>query len=217
MNGNPVSFIDPFGLSKDPALSVWGGELPTVKDIKDFGGLTGKFANVYEAVMYASSGVGNYKDRSYKDAQRDYENLKRSIKDLKKVDVSTFIPGTKQIKRLDLQFFASKGTGNIRNLAKNYKLDSKRYSNHIVDRHGPNSKYSNKSKFNADFNIKQGINQALTSSKSVIKKNTNGRDGYIFEYTYPNSIGTDNKDKPINTIKVVIDKDGNVVTAYPKK
>ena len=103
-------------------------------------------------------------------------------------------------------------------IADDYKLSDDVYNNHIVERHGSGgTSFPNKSKFNADYNIKNGINDALTSPDSVVKPNTAGRRGYIFEYTSPDPIGTNPKGKPINTIKVVIDELGNVVTAFPKK
>ena len=57
----------------------------------------------------------------------------------------------------------------------------------------------------------------MKNSNSIIKPNTDGRSGYIFEYTYSNSIGATSKGKPINTIKVVVDPIGNIITAFPKK
>ena len=102
-------------------------------------------------------------------------------------------------------------------LADNYNLSDDTFNNHIVDRHGPNSLYSNKSHFNADFDIKNGIDSTLKGDNFIIKSNTAGRDGYIFEQTFTNPIGTNSKGKPLYTIKVVIDGFGNVVTAFPKK
>ena len=43
------------------------------------------------------------------------------------------------------------------------------------------------------------------------------REGYIFEQTFTNPIGTSSKGKPLYTLKVVIDEAGNVITAFPKK
>ena len=117
----------------------------------------------------------------------------------------------------------TKGVGNpsklneVSDIANNYKLDTKQYQNHIVDRHGPNSTFSNKSRFNSNFDIKNGINETLTSPNSLIKPNTNGRGGYIFELSYDNPIGINSKGKGLNTLKVAIDDKGNVITAFPKK
>lgn len=102
-------------------------------------------------------------------------------------------------------------------LADNYNLSDDAFNNHILDRHGPNSIYGNKSHFNADFDIKKGIDSTLKGDNFIIKSNTAGRDGYIFEQTFIDPIGTSNKGKPLYTIKVVIDEYGNVVTAFPKK
>lgn len=51
----------------------------------------------------------------------------------------------------------------------------------------------------------------------VVGPNTAGREGYIFEQTFTNAIGTSSKGKPLYTLKVVIDEAGNVITAFPKK
>ncbi|WP_139348617.1 hypothetical protein [Clostridium sp. Marseille-P2415] len=91
------------------------------------------------------------------------------------------------------------------------------FNNHILDRHGPKSAYGNKSHFNSDFDIKMGIDSTLKGDKFVLKPNTSGREGYIFEQTFSNPIGTNNNGKVLNTLKVVIDKTGNVITAFPKK
>ena len=53
------------------------------------------------------------------------------------------------------------GTGSqfqeVFDLADNYTLSDDTFNNHILDRHGPNSTYGNKSHFNADFDIREGI------------------------------------------------------------
>ena len=102
-------------------------------------------------------------------------------------------------------------------LADNYTLSDDTFDNHILDRHGPNSTYGNKSHFNADFDIRNGIDSTLTGDKSIVGPNTAGREGYIFEQTFSNPIGTNSKGKPLYTLKVVIDEAGNVITAFPKK
>ncbi len=51
----------------------------------------------------------------------------------------------------------------------------------------------------------------------VVSPNTAGREGYIFEQTFTNPIGTNNKGKPLYNLKVVIDEAGNVITAFPQK
>ena len=101
--------------------------------------------------------------------------------------------------------------------ADNYNLSEDTFNNHILDRHGPNSAYSNKSHFNADFDIKSGIDSTLKGDNFIVKPNTGGRSGYIFEQTFKDAIGVNSKGQPIYTLKVVIDDSGNVITAFPKK
>ena len=91
------------------------------------------------------------------------------------------------------------------------------FNNHILERHGPNSTYNNKSHFNADFDIKGGIDSTLKGDNFIVKSNTGDRSGYIFEQTFKDAIGVNSKGKPIYTLKVVIDEGGSVITAFPKK
>ncbi len=113
------------------------------------------------------------------------------------------------------------GTGSkfqeVFDLADNYTLSDNTFNNHIPDRHGPNSSYGNKSHFNLDFDIIDGINSTLTGSNFVVGSNTAGREGYIFEQTFTNPVGVNSKGKPLYTLKVVIDEAGNIITAFPKK
>ena len=61
------------------------------------------------------------------------------------------------------------------------------------------------------------IDSTLTGDNFIVGPNTAGREGYIFEQTFSNPIGTNSKGKPLYTLKVVIDEAGNVITAFPKK
>lgn len=138
-----------------------------------------------------------------------------------------------QLMPMNLQFFAAKGDESgsksgsksgsgskfqeIFDLADNYTLSDDTFDNHILDRHGPNSTYGNKSHFNADFDIRDSIDSTLTGDNFIVGPNTAGREGYIFEQTFSNPIGTNSKGKPLYTLKVVIDEAGNVITAFPKK
>ena len=101
--------------------------------------------------------------------------------------------------------------------ADNYTLNEEVYKKHIHERHGFNSRYNNKPRFNKGFNIKNGIESTLKGDNFVLRPNTGGRGGYIFEQTFNNPIGTSTKGKPLYTMKVVIDESGNVITAFPKK
>jgi hypothetical protein len=103
-------------------------------------------------------------------------------------------------------------------LADDYKLSDDVYNGHIVDRHGySGTSYIKKSKFDAGFNIKNGIDSTLKGSVSFLKTNSSGRAGFIFERTYITPIGTDKNGSLLYTIKVVIDDYGNVITAFPVK
>ncbi len=104
----------------------------------------------------------------------------------------------------------------VSRLANNYNLDEGQYVDHIVERHGADSSVLGKSKFNPDYDIKSGIDDTLKSPDSIIKPNTNDRSGYIFEKSYDEPIGTSKNGKPLNTQKVVIDENGNVITSFPK-
>ena len=102
-------------------------------------------------------------------------------------------------------------------LANNYKLSDDVFDNHIMMRHGPESIMKNKSHFISQFDIKDGINRTLKGDNFIVRPNTMGRSGYIFEQTFNNLIGIDKKGRSLSTIKVVIDEIGNVVTAFPIK
>lgn len=101
-------------------------------------------------------------------------------------------------------------------LADNYKLSDDTFNNHILDRHGSNSAYSNKSHFNKTFDIKNEIKSTLTGDNFILKPNSAGREGFIFEQTFTSPIGVNSKGSLLYTLKVVIDESGNVITAFPK-
>lgn len=131
-----------------------------------------------------------------------------------------------------VQRCGKKGSGSglkeseIRDLARRYTLSDQTYICHILDRHGPSSKYKDKTRFEKNFDIKGGIDQTLKDSSSKVMPNTEDkkghiRDGYIFEKTFVVSIGketrTDGTVADLYTLKVVIDMSGNVITAFPKR
>jgi hypothetical protein len=101
-----------------------------------------------------------------------------------------------------------------------FQIDPTTLRDHIIKRHGPNSTLRDKSKFIPGFNIKGGIDKTLRTPDLVIKNtpdpNGNVRKGFIFEKRFPNKIGIDQFGWPVNSLKVVIDENGNVVTAFPK-
>jgi hypothetical protein len=104
----------------------------------------------------------------------------------------------------------------IFDVADDYHLSEDTFNNHVLERHGANSTYKNKSCFNADFNIKDGIDSTLKGDNFLVKPNTGGRSGFIFEQTFKDAIGVNSKGKLIYTLKVVIDESGNIITAFPK-
>ena len=63
------------------------------------------------------------------------------------------------------------GTGSkfqdVFDLADNYNLSDDTFNNHILDRHGSNSAYGNKSHFNTDFDIREGIDSTLKGENFV--------------------------------------------------
>lgn len=98
-----------------------------------------------------------------------------------------------------------------------YRLTDKQFEEHIVARHGYQSKDKTKSIFFEDFDIRAGILAALQDSDSLMMPNTNGRDGWLLEKTFDDPIGTDNKGRDIHTIRVVLEPDGFITTAFPVK
>lgn len=149
------------------------------------------------------------------DSSIDFGNNKINVD----VPVSSTGKVTRTLDSVDEAFEGGTGSKfqDVFDLADNYNLSDDTFNNHILDRHGPNSTYGNKSHFNADFDIKDGIDSTLRGDNFVVGPNTAGREGYIFEQTFTNPIGTNSKGKPLYTLKVVIDEDGNVITAFPKK
>lgn len=135
------------------------------------------------------------------------------ISELKKL-ASTPSGKNKLLKSLKVTKATSK-LNEAAELAKNYKLTEGTYQYHIVKDHGYNSIKQNKSKFYKTFDIKKGIKDTLLGD-SKISDNTDGRAGYIFKKTYSQPIGVSSNGKtPFKVLKVVLSRDGYVITAYP--
>ena len=87
---------------------------------------------------------------------------------------------------------------------------------HVVDRH-----FSNKNA--SQFTISQDELRSLLSSKDIVKspviRSIDSTDGvlYVREVTLDKPIGLDkfNDFKPTSTMTIIIDKHGNLVTAFP--
>ena len=119
----------------------------------------------------------------------------------------------------DLQFFGKKGVSKLEelsSLAKNYRLSDEFFESKILTHHGPNSStFLTKNKFSSSFDIRKGIDDTLRGSDTLILPNTGGRSGYIFIKKYSSPIGYNKRGKPQYDLKVVLDENGNVTTAFP--
>lgn len=103
----------------------------------------------------------------------------------------------------------------ISKLAKNCKITKSTLS-HIELRHAPSSK-ENAGKFASSFykNIENEI-RLMLKNDTVIRNNTRGRSGYIFEKSYNKVIGKENG-KNLYKLRVILNEKGYVVTAFPFK
>lgn len=99
-------------------------------------------------------------------------------------------------------------------LGRKYKLTESQYINHIVKRHGMYSNLPDKSKFLSNSSIKSLINSTLKDSTKIMK-NTDGRAGYIYIKKFSSPVGIDKNGKKVYQVKVVLDSNGYVVTAFP--
>lgn len=105
-----------------------------------------------------------------------------------------------------------KGNDEIRELAKRYILQDIRID-HINKLHTSNA-IPNKTYFNKDFDIIEGINKTLKDKNSELELNT-GFGEYAFYKTFDKPIGKDGTGNDLYTLKVILLDDGNVWTAYP--
>lgn len=120
------------------------------------------------------------------------------------------------VKRAIKKISSSKAISLIRKVAKGYNLGDDVFRNHILYRHGFNSKVKGTSKFIKNFDIKNAIKRTLTDGTATVSANSNNRYGYVFIKNFYSKIGTDHG-KSLNRLKVVINNRGHVVTAYPIK
>lgn len=189
VNGNPISYIDPFGLSRE-----WLDDAQLMLDLAGLVPAVGEFFDITNAGIYLLRG----------------DNLNAGL------SASAVVP-----------FVGWAGTGGkygnkayrlteVASQANNYKLTDKVLDNHIIMRHGPLASSKVTSKFAPSFNIKHGIDETLKNADSLIKPNTQGRPGYIFQKNYDQPIGYSGSGRPLYTLKVVVNEAGEVITAYPK-
>lgn len=121
--------------------------------------------------------------------------------------------------KMDLQFFASQGTGKVPGMPpivqSRINISNDGWE-HVVKRH-----FSNKNA--SQFTISQDELRSLLSSKGIvktpIKRSLASDDGvrYVREVTLDKPIGLDkfNGFKPTSTMTILTDKRGNLVTATP--
>jgi hypothetical protein len=93
---------------------------------------------------------------------------------------------------------------------------------HLSDEHAPWSETSpDKSKFTQDTwnNLKQTVQDAVKNGKSKdFKPMENGpQAGSVYDYKPGYQTGVDGRGKPLNGIRVVVDANNQVVTAFPIK
>jgi hypothetical protein len=88
---------------------------------------------------------------------------------------------------------------------------------HILSRHGPDSAAQGAGKYApgmTEETIRALITEALSQGKAAA--DTQFRPAQLYDYTFPQVIGTTIDGTPTNRIRVVVGRDGAVVTAYPR-
>lgn len=87
---------------------------------------------------------------------------------------------------------------------------------HIVERHWFGSQTANAGHFakgTTGRGLKNMIDDAVRNGS--FRPNTRGRPGTIFEYDFGGSIGTNIRGNATSRLRVVVDPNGNVTTAFP--
>jgi hypothetical protein len=88
---------------------------------------------------------------------------------------------------------------------------------HIIARHGPESTEQGAGKFAPGTTpdiIRALIIEAV--HRATPRPDTNGRSGVLYDYVFPQIIGTTAEGAPTHRIRVVVGRDGTVITAYPR-
>lgn len=87
---------------------------------------------------------------------------------------------------------------------------------HIVKRHWHSAGTQNAGKF-AEGVTGQKLKELLTTAAATGTRqpNTNNRPGQIIEYTFKETIGVTSKGAPTSKMKMVLNPDGTIKTAYP--
>jgi len=88
---------------------------------------------------------------------------------------------------------------------------------HILERHGPESTAQGAGKYapgTTEETIRGLIAEALRQGAPVA--DTQFRPAKLYDYSFPRVIGTTIEGAPTSRIRVVVGRDGTVVTAYPR-
>ncbi|MBX6594369.1 RHS repeat-associated core domain-containing protein, partial [Pseudomonas syringae group genomosp. 3] len=85
---------------------------------------------------------------------------------------------------------------------------------HVFYRHGPNSGFSNTSKFSAGTSVKD-VSNYVDSALRYGKVTPNGPGGYVVEHNVGKTIGIDVSGKSTSVIKINV-RNGIIHTAFPK-
>lgn len=110
---------------------------------------------------------------------------------------------------------AIKSSKTMSSLAKAYRISDTAWS-HILARHAFNSTAADTTKFFSVVDIKGLIKDTLEDSYSI-SKYVVGDGKYVIQKQFSNNIGNTATGEALNKIKVILDSNGNVITAYPVK
>jgi hypothetical protein len=87
---------------------------------------------------------------------------------------------------------------------------------HILELHGPDSKYTQPSSKYAPGTTEQTIRALIaeTLSKSKASGSTENQGGTRYDYSFPQPIGTTMAGEPTTSLSVVLDGSGDITTAF---
>jgi hypothetical protein len=117
---------------------------------------------------------------------------------------------------------AALGAGSLRGLLKSATTGAtarltQKGLEHIVERHWATSGAQGAGKFAVGTSLKDlksMINQTI-SHPGIIRPNTNGRPGIIYELSFGRTIGTNISGGAASNLRVVVGPNGTVITAFP--
>jgi hypothetical protein len=87
---------------------------------------------------------------------------------------------------------------------------------HIEERHWPDSLAQGAGKFSpgiTEDSLRQLVNEAVTNGR--LRQNTHGRPGQIYEYDFGRRIGITIDGRPAYRLRVVVNRQNQLVTAFP--